>query len=295
MRQELEEIARIERFLNGELTSEEEANFREERRLNPAFENEVEKQHLIQDGIQSLFLKHTAVSAYRRFKLLRLFKFVGISVLVVTTAIIITYMTQYDEAPDIKPEPIEQSKDSINSVIDTVLNKDTTALEEKKDSSQEKDTVVSKQPKFTGNIDDIIIEAEDYTDYKDISPENVGNKPSNDAVDLYNFGGPTVVGHTFPDEWLEYTFDIPVKGTYEILVTVGSGQDSVDRAIDFRINSKLWKTVKTPFTGSWLDYKTISCGALDLKKGKEQKLKIDFQTGWINLDKIIIRYSEEED
>jgi len=300
MRQELEEIARIERFLNGELTSQEEADFREEMRLNPAFENEVEKQRLIQDGIQSLFLKQTAVSAYRRFKLVRLFKFVGIPVMVVTTAIIITYVVKYDERPDIKPEPTEQpivepTKDTINSVVDSVVNKDTSESEAIKDSIPEKEIDVPKQPKFTGNIDDIIIEAEGYIDYKDLSPENVGNAPSDDAVDLYNFGGPTVVGHTLPEEWLEYSFDIPIDGSYEILVTVGSGQDSVERAVNFSINSKLWKKVNIPFTGSWLDYQTISSGTLNLEKGKQQKLKLDFLTGWINLDKIIIRYAPEKD
>ncbi len=292
MRKELEDIAKVERYLNGELSEEEINEFREEMRLNSALEKEVEKQRLIQEGIQSIYLKQAAVSAYRKFKIIRLAKIIGISLLSIIITITIFLLINSHQIEEPESEPVDHNQIRQPIEIDTISEKNPVPSKSNITELNE-DSLASKRLKFTESIDEIIIEAENYTDYKDLSPENVGNVISNDAVDLYNFGSYIVVGHTFPNEWLEYTFDIPVDGEYEILISVGSGQNNVERAIDFTFNNNYWKTVNTPFTSSWLDYETISCGSYQFEKGNQQKLKIDFKTGWINLDKIILRYPQE--
>ena len=294
MRNELEKIAKIEKFLNGELTERESNEFREEIRLNSELNNEVEKQRLIQEGIQSLFLKKIAHSAYRKFKIIRFLKYFGIpSVIIITTVMVINLINNNEgqklklksnghpqlQKPFYKSEPIPKT-DSVVS-FDTTSNKLNT------------ETKPSEKLDFFGPLDDIFIEAENYIDFKDLSPENLGNVSSNDPVDLYNLSGRTVVGHTLPEEWLKFNFDIPKAGDYELYLMVGSGKDSVDRTINFNVNEKLWKTINPPFTGSWLDYKALYCGKYKFKKGKQQTLKLDFKTGWINLDKVIIRYSKD--
>ena len=60
MRKELELIEKIERFLNDGLSLEERESFQKEIDITPALKKEVEKQILLQEGIQSMMLKKTS-------------------------------------------------------------------------------------------------------------------------------------------------------------------------------------------------------------------------------------------
>ncbi len=291
MRKELELIEKIDRFFNKELSLEEMKSFQDEIDNNPILKKQVENQSLLQEGIQSMSLKEQAQIAYKKYQLFKLLKYIGIPMGIVTIAIVIWSLSKNQNQNLVNTK----TNDSIQNQVDTKI---TPLLSDSTQKDQpvpalKPDTIVKDKTKPIISLPDIIIEAEDYVNFNDISPENLGKSYRKDAVDIYKSGDAFVVGHTFPNEWLEYTFDIEQKGNYELIIKVCSGQDSVDRKIDFKINNKLWKTVNTPFTGSWLSYQDMSCGSYQFEKGKKQKLKLEFSTGWINLDKIILRYSNK--
>lgn len=299
MRKELELIEKIERFLNDGLSLEERESFQKEIDITPALKKEVEKQILLQEGIQSMMLKKQAQNAFKKYRLFKFFKLFGIPTLIIIASIIIWSLYQNQRNSSKTGIPTESDSIQTEKIIEPINEiSDTIKKPESKEQIEsvptiEKDTLLKKKPKPVVDVPDIIIEAEDYTDFNDISPENVGNAFSKDAVDIYDLNGIIAVGHTFPNEWLEYTFDIPEEGEYELFIKVGSGQDSVDRAIDLTINNNSWKTINPPFTGSWIDYKDVSCGTYKFNKGQQQKLKLDFKNGWINLDKITIHQSKK--
>ena len=292
MRKELREIAKIEQFLNGDLSPKEADDFEKEIVSNHNLKREVETQRLIQEGILSIALKQEAIKAYQKYQVLRFFKIFGLPILVILASVAFVYLNNdiTKSNPIENPTPVFSDTSKVNK--DKFLIKESEFSEDNVIGEPYKDTLFSSESKFTGPINDIIIEAEDYTAYKDMTPENLGNVLSKDSVDIYKLGDAVVIGHTLPNEWLEYTIDIKQEGEYEILLIVASGQDNVLREIDLTINDKFLKTVKTPFTGSWFDYKEISFSNYQFSKGLGQKLKLDFKTGWNNIDKIILRYSE---
>lgn len=286
MRKELEEIQKIDQFLNGELSEEDAIEFQKEMDFNPSLKIEVEKQKLLQEGIQSMHLRASANVAFQKYKTLKLIKLIGLSVAIAATLLTTAYFLLVEpEAPVTEPDEPAISQPQIDTAINHI---------EPIVPTKEVDTTNVVMPEFTGTIEDIVIEAEDYTAFYDLSPENVGNHfERDDAVDIYLFGNDVIVGHTFPEEWLEYTFDIPQTGNYDILFSVASAQDSVERMIDVSVNNDFLSTMDVPNTGSWIEFENVKVGTYKFRKGKKQKMKLDFKTGWINIDKIIIRHSKK--
>ncbi len=284
MRKELEEIKRIDDYLNGELSIMDLVAFQEELNSSSRLQKEVEKQELLLGGLQSFILKKSAKKAFIQYKIFTFLKYFVFSSIVVVSGVL--FWNVILEDPDVS-NPKPKSLDSIPSLIDVnpVLEKN---IEAERDSLKYKDKTVEADR--IEPVSNITIEAEDYVDYNDLSPDNLGGEYRNDAVDIYDLKGRIVVGHTFPNEWMEYSFDINTSGRYEVLMTVGSGQDSVKREIALSVNSILLGIAEVPYTTAWLKYTEISAATIKLDKAPRQKLRLDFKTGWINLDKITLRY-----
>lgn len=283
MRKELEEIEKIDRFLNGELSEIEAEAFQKEIDLNLTLKKEVEKQQLLQEGIQSLMLKLQAQKAFTKFKTFKILKYIGIPSSIIATSLVIWNLTQTEISVPETPIKMDTTITEPRNLIDSLPSQDTL----------KKDKINPIHPEAALSIPDIIIEAEDYINFYDITPQNLGNQYREDAVDIYLSDSNFVVGHTFPKEWLEYNFDIPASGEYEILFTIASGQDSVQRKMNLSINGAFKELISVPFTSSWLTYQTISIGKHQFKQGSSQNLRLDFETGWINLDKITLVFKQE--
>ena len=73
------------------------------------------------------------------------------------------------------------------------------------------------------NLDTIAIEAEEYQNYYDLTPNNKGGAYRNDDVDIWKMNrGGFYVGAIQSGEWLTYSLDVPYDGKYKIVSRVGS-------------------------------------------------------------------------
>ena len=73
------------------------------------------------------------------------------------------------------------------------------------------------------NLNTIRVEAEEYQNYYDSTPNNRGGAYRNDDVDIWQMKkGGYRVGAIQPGEWLTYDLDVPQDGTYKIAARVGS-------------------------------------------------------------------------
>ncbi|HHM24159.1 MAG TPA: carbohydrate-binding protein, partial [Bacteroidetes bacterium] len=115
---------------------------------------------------------------------------------------------------------------------------------------------------------------------------NRGGEFRNDGVDIEksrDAAGPKYsVGWIESGEWLQYSVQIAVSGTYRVEARVasesGGGQFSL--ALD---GQQLTQPVRVPRTGGWYTWQTFEVGSVPLPAG-EHVLKIDVQTGGFNLN-----------
>lgn len=99
MRKELEIIQLIEKYLNNELSAQDKIAFEEKLNNNPQLKQEVEKQRLIQEGVQNVALKGTIQKAWKRYRLGNLGSLGGMLVLVAIAATVATFwLTNQTEA-----------------------------------------------------------------------------------------------------------------------------------------------------------------------------------------------------
>ena len=91
MRNELEIIQIIEKYLNDELSASDKIEF--EKRINedPQLKAEVEKQRLIQEGVKNIALKGTIQNAWKRYRLGNLGAIGGVLALVAIAATVATF------------------------------------------------------------------------------------------------------------------------------------------------------------------------------------------------------------
>ena len=144
-----------------------------------------------------------------------------------------------------------------------------------------------------------IFEAEDFDrggegftfhdqDAKD--EENNKYRTDNEGVDIVKSGSGYVIGYTAVGEWLEYSINVTVPGTYSYEATVSSGVTGSGFTIGLADGSKVTTLarVSVPQTGnnSWDTYRVVK-GTLsrDLEMG-EQILRIGITGANVNIDKL---------
>ncbi|MBU2983798.1 carbohydrate-binding protein [Saccharophagus degradans] len=103
-------------------------------------------------------------------------------------------------------------------------------------------------------------QAEDYSNYSDTTPENIGGAYRNDGVDIEttsDANGGHNVGWMENGEWLAYEgLSIPSNGNYIIKARVASPNGG---ALSFDLNGggQVLGTMNIPATGGWQNWQTV--------------------------------------
>jgi len=118
-------------------------------------------------------------------------------------------------------------------------------------------------------VSEIFIEAEDFADAGDVELEASADE-----------GGGENVGYTDPDDFLEYTVNIPSDGTYTIQYRLAGQNDSDGFETSF--NGVVLDTQVMPSTGGWQNWVT-QIGEVTLVAG-EQTMRLDFIGGEVNIN-----------
>ncbi len=118
---------------------------------------------------------------------------------------------------------------------------------------------------------EIYVEAKDYSDFY-IKTSDSDNKTE---PALFTYSGITGVGDFRQGEWLEYTFDVDVAGTYtlDFYYTTGPETDAAAGKIDIFLNSIYYLVPNfddfslSPTGTEWTAYVPVTAGSVTLKKG----------------------------
>ena len=127
------------------------------------------------------------------------------------------------------------------------------------------------------------IQAEDFDNggknvsYFDTTSSNLGGQYRNTEVDIVaaNEGGYSI-GFTRPGEWLEYTFNVPTGGTFNLDARVASGGaggvfhveiDGVDKTGPINLTN----------SGGWQTYKTLTKTGIAIASG-QHKMRVVFDS-----------------
>ena len=136
------------------------------------------------------------------------------------------------------------------------------------------------------------IEAENFDNggegvgYHDTTPGNTGGQYRSTDVDIESAStGGYDVGWTAPNEWLNYTVNVPSAGTYTVQLLVASGTGG-SLHVGFNTASNVWNTVNIPATGGWQSWTTVTT-QVSLGAGTQQ-ITIWFDTGNVNLNSITV-------
>ena len=109
---------------------------------------------------------------------------------------------------------------------------------------------------------------EDGLTYHDSDTKNVtGGLRPNEPIDIYDFGNGTYyVIDDYPGEWLEYTVDVAVKGTYDINAIIAAFAGG--GTFKLKIGSVESDIIKAPTTYSWVNTKPSNF-SMNLEAGRQ--------------------------
>lgn len=129
------------------------------------------------------------------------------------------------------------------------------------------------------------IQAEDYQDYADSTPRNLGGQYRQDGVDIEvtaDNGGEYNIGWTAANEWLEYAIDVQQAGDYVARVRVASlpGGGLYTLEID---GQQQGNATRVGPTGGWQKWQTqeVNLGALT---AGPHTLRLQIQAGNFNIN-----------
>ena len=132
----------------------------------------------------------------------------------------------------------------------------------------------------------IRVEAEDYKDYFDTTPGNIGGVYRNEDVDLgpsRDVNGGFSVGWIAEGEWLTYDVDIPEDGLYQVVARIASDLD-LSHSLDISLDGQT-TTVNFNTTGGWDSWEDARGGSLNLSAGSHE-LRLDMGNSGFNLNYI---------
>lgn len=141
-----------------------------------------------------------------------------------------------------------------------------------------------------------VIQAEHYDTggpgvaYADSDAGNSGGALRNDRVDVFNKIGENgfTVGRTRPNEWLEYTIDVPEGGTFVIDARMASGVDSPG-GVAVSIDGTFLRTLNASNTGTWWTWERVVSPPTNLTVGRHVIRMAFVNNPRLNLDSFEIR------
>ncbi|TYK66109.1 di-heme oxidoredictase family protein [Colwellia echini] len=133
----------------------------------------------------------------------------------------------------------------------------------------------------------VLIEAEDYTDFNDSSTGNTGGQYRSDDVDIQgttDTNGGYNIGWTAAGEWLEYEVTLGA-GTYNVSTRVAS--PSGGGSYELSIDGNVFTTDTVDSTGGWQNYTTNDNGQITVQAGtytvRLNILNAGFNLNWLQL------------
>ncbi|MGH7955624.1 MAG: carbohydrate-binding protein [Opitutaceae bacterium] len=157
---------------------------------------------------------------------------------------------------------------------------------------------------FGGRIPAIpgVIEAEDFDNgpegvaYHDGTPENRGNRQGHRStpvdLDLTLDGKITCVAFIQPNEWLTYTVEVAVNGTYDVEVSasgVGNARNQGFRG-EFRIEFDgvdVTGPIEAPDTKAWDSFAIVKRSGVRLTQGiRTMRIHMGTRQGNFNVDSV---------
>jgi len=192
--------------------------------------------------------------------------------------------------------PSDSSVDSTGCVIITVTDSDNDGVEDTLDNcpNTPSDTTVDAKgcAVITTQPAVVLIQAEDYDDYHDLTTENQGGAPyRNDGVDIEvttDQGGGYNIGYTQPSEWLSYQVTL-AAGTYAISTRVASQTGNAQYSVS--IDNNIIATDSVGATGGWQTYQTHELATFSVESG-QHILRLDviseaFNFNWLQIERVI--------
>ncbi len=139
---------------------------------------------------------------------------------------------------------------------------------------------------------ELLIQAEDYINYFDITPSNEGGANyRNDQVDIEvttDVGGGYNIGYTEATEWLEYSIELET-GTYSLSTRVAS--ESGGGKYTYTINGNTIGSGTVASTGGWQIFETHHLASFAVSSGTHTlRLNINsgpFNINWLQIDSVI--------
>lgn len=273
MRNELEHIERIEKYLRGELSAQEKASFEEQLRTDVNLQKEVELQKDVVKGIERLGVRNSIQIATRRYDNRRRGFFLGLFIVVlISFGIGVNYLSNSKDSIETSKEevvviPIENSEKNVEKIQQTVepieeqeANSEVVSLPEKKfqyftiNSSKDETitgvegTIISfKANSFQTPSNTIIkIKLKEYYDMSDIVYSNL----TTETVDgkLLETGGMIYIDAFLGDKKI----GLKNKSTFDIKFPFEKRKKDMilfDGQIDQ--NKILWKESKTFQEEKW--------------------------------------------
>lgn len=183
---------------------------------------------------------------------------------------------------------VEFGKRYAEQMLKTVNRKPVEPVPQKPFGKVEGDSVVAGEPaKIPGKI-----EAENYdingvgsgnSSYSDKDSENKGGAYRKDGVDIEKGGDNYAVGYTEEGEWLEYTVNVSVNGSFDVWAHIASGSET--SGFSLLLDDKELVPAKTvPKTGEdWSVYEDVELGSVKLDAGKHV-LKLLITGNFVNID-----------
>ena len=121
MRNELEEIQRIEKYLSKELNPSELAAFEEEMKNNTSLQEKVNQQKILVKGIRKKAFKEMAKLTFKKYKLIKKMWWGGIGLCVAAVGIsAVLILSNKEEEKDTQPIPTKAKPTIDTSTVDTV-------------------------------------------------------------------------------------------------------------------------------------------------------------------------------
>ncbi|MBU2869589.1 di-heme oxidoredictase family protein [Colwellia sp. E2M01] len=149
------------------------------------------------------------------------------------------------------------------------------------------DTVVDSTGCIVLVTSQLLLEAEDYTDFYDSTIGNTGGEYRSDDVDIQITGdinGTYNVGWTAADEWLEYSVTLGA-GIYNISTRVASSRGGA--SYELALDGNVFATDTVDSTGSWQSYETHNVGKITVQQGiytlRLNVLNGAFNINWLQL------------
>ena len=138
-------------------------------------------------------------------------------------------------------------------------------------------------------------ESEDYTAFLDRDTGNRGGEYRNDNVDIEitrDTGGGHNIGWIQNGERLEYRFNIPNAGKYDLHARVASRSSSSGKIV-WTMNGATLGTLDVPVTGGWQTWRTVSLKNIQLNRADTRTLRTTFLNGGFNINWIEITRASE--